>query len=868
MTTNYTSIQSNRSGQLVSLMAAPKFDISVETLQTPRPPGSAALPKSRGSRTLTSKRKFGSAHGDHVGLPTPLRPLATPLGGPSTSARQSSQNSTLVALVEGRGNARGSVGLATIDLRRPELILSQFSDSVTYVKTFTKLHIFSPVQVIMPNTAYETGTNMSKLISLITDQFPSTNIVTVKRKYFNAERGLETITRLCLSEYKIVEMEVIEKYYCLSAAAALIKYVEFIQNIVYSPRSLKIVFTGSEKSTMIDSATARNLELTHNIRNPNNTDDTLFGLINATKTGCGERLLRSEVLQPPFDVDTSNTRLDTVSELTQNEELFSRLEDILSRFLDLEHLIALCIQIPKSESVRLMEHKIIQVIYLKHTLELVQPLSEILDNATSPLLTTYRSCLDDPRLESMRRKIDDVVHPDSHFSRKTLDMRTQKCFAVKSGLNGMLDVARRTYTETVEDISEMIGQLADKYKLSLRTGFNVTRGFFVTLQLDKDSSALELPPVFEQVVRAKKNVTMTTADLRQMNDRINESLQDIYMLTGQVINGLLDVLREDIGCLYKLTEAIAMIDLLWSCAYFATVNPVTCVRPEFSDTTAIKQGVNPLVQALNAREHFVPNDVYLHEGCSFVVITGPNMSGKSVYLRQIALLQIMAQIGYFVPAQYACFRPADHLFSRIGSDDKIETNSSTFMLECQEMSFILQNVTSNSLVVIDELGRATSSEEGIGICYALCEKILMSGAFCIFATHFKELTALECYPNVENFHFEVQRVEQMGSTSHTKIVNTHSLVKGSTKEKHYGLDLAEASSLPPDIVDEARIVAGRLDTLWEEHESLRAHTLAERAVVKLATRLGQIARNTLLDEEALRAYLISIQRQQRSLQQS
>eukprot|EP00047_Mylnosiga_fluctuans_P020961 m.98550 g.98550 ORF g.98550 m.98550 type:complete len:485 (-) comp8696_c0_seq7:76-1530(-) len=418
---------------------------------------------------------------------------------------------------------------------------------------------------------------------------------------------------------------------------------------------------------------------------------------------------------------------------------------------------------------------------------------------------------------------------------------------------------------TVMIISDLVQQLADKYQLSLRSSFNITRGFFISMQLDKDNAGVELPPMFEQVTRTKRTLSMTTADLRQMNDRINESLQDIFLLAGQAINDLLASLREDIGYLYKFTEAIAMIDLLWNSAHATVVSLVDCVRPEFSDTTAIKQGVHPVLQALEHSAKIVPNDVYIHSGANCIIITGPNMSGKSVYLRQVAQLQIMAQVGFFVPAQYACFRIVDHIFSRMGSDDRIETNSSTFMLECQEMSFILQNITDRSLVIIDELGRGTSPDEGVGLSYAMCETILATKAFCLFATHFRELTTLDTYPNVENFHFQVQRtLEHDGGHEHYKLVHTHQLVKGPIKDRHYGLHLAAATSLAPDLIQEAQNIADKIEQYWEnQHSTSLQATAQERAVMKLATRLVQVAHNIRLDDDGLRAYLRNLQLQHR-----
>ncbi|KAI8513853.1 MutS protein msh4 [Branchiostoma belcheri] len=240
-------------------------------------------------------RSFGSTSSSHR---TPgSRRTPHSVTGASSATPGVPLTANIIALVEGRGLARGEIGMATIDLKRPELVISQFSDSQTYVKTMTKINILQPIEIIMPNTACENG-NMTKLFKLISDNFNNTNISTVQRKYFNETKGLQYVRQLCVPEFNSIEMEVASKYYSLACTAALLKYVEFIQNVVYAPNSLKILFRGSEQCTMIDASTARNLELLQNTRDPK-SQHTLFGAMNYTKTAAGARLTRANILQPP-----------------------------------------------------------------------------------------------------------------------------------------------------------------------------------------------------------------------------------------------------------------------------------------------------------------------------------------------------------------------------------------------------------------------------------------------------------------------------------------------------------------------------------------------------------------------------------------
>ncbi|MEQ2237840.1 MutS protein msh4 [Ilyodon furcidens] len=262
-----------------------------------------------------------------------------------------------------------------------------------------------------------------------------------------------------------------------------------------------------------------------------------------------------------------------------------------------------------------------------------------------------------------------------------------------------------------------------------------------------------------------------------------------------------------------------------------------------------------------ARQQPVSNNSYISEGSNFVIITGPNMSGKSTYLKQVALCQIMAQIGSFVPAEYASFRIADQIFTRIGVDDDFETNSSTFMLEMKEISYIVHNVSDRSLTIIDELGRGTSAEEGIGICHSVCEFLLGLKVFTLFATHFLELCQLESlYPNVENQHMEVQHTRSRDSGAE-QVVHTYLLSRGCSEERHYGLRAAEMTSLPPSIIQEAKSVASKVSQQLLAKHPTDPETQRQRAVYHLATRLLQTARNSRLDPESLRMYLKGLKKQ-------
>ncbi|KAM6960506.1 mutS protein homolog 4 [Aplochiton taeniatus] len=750
--------------------------------------------------------------------------------------------------------------MASINLKCPELILSQFADTGTYAKVITKLHILVPLEILMPDTASEKGKG-TKLFSLITDNFQGVSFTAIQRKYFNERKGLEYIQQLCAPEFNTVLMEVQNKYYCLAAAAALLKYFEFIQNSIYAAKSLKVSFRGSEQTAMIDSASASNLELVVNNRD-HRSAHTLLGVLNYTKTPGGGRRLRSNILEPLLDVDTINIRLDTIQELLQEEELFFGLKNAISHFLDIDQLLSVLVQIPKQETVKVAEAKITHVIQLKHTLELVPALREVLKNCNTALLKAYSNSLEDNRFDVILEQVKTVINDDTSYTKGSLNMRTQKCYAVRPNINEFLDIARRAYTEIVDDIAGLVEQVGERYGLPMRTSFSSARGFFIQMKLEgaafPDGT---LPAEFIKVTKQKNNYSFTTADLMKMNGRCDEALREIFHMSYVVVCQLLSTVHQHIHCLYKLSDAVSMLDMLLSLANACTISDY--VRPEFTDTLAIKQGRHPILERIAGQEP-VSNNSYISQGSNFVIITGPNMSGKSTYLKQVALCQIMAQIGSFVPAEYASFRVADQIFTRIGVDDDFETNSSTFMVEMKEVSYIIHNVSDRSLIIIDELGRGTSAEEGVGICHSICEFLLSLRAFTLFATHFLELCQLETlYPNVENQHMEVQHTRSGGdptSSSTEAVVYTYLLSQGSSEERSYGLRAAEMTAMPPAIIQEAKAIASRVSQqLMAKHRS-DPETQQQRAVYHLATRLLQTARNSRLDADSLRIYLKGLSR--------
>ena len=293
-----------------------------------------------------------------------------------------------------------------------------------------------------------------------------------------------------------------------------------------------------------------------------------------------------------------------------------------------------------------------------------------------------------------------------------------------------------------------------------------------------------------------------TLKLVKGNQRLMDSHHEVLQMSDQIIQGLIDRIREDVAPLFRISEAVAMLDMIAALAQLVTTQDYC--RPELTPTLAIKDGRHPIREKIHS-EKFIPNDVYATQQTRFQIITGCNMSGKSTYIRSIALMQIMAQIGSFVPASYASFPIVHQLFARISMDDSIEANVSTFAAEMRETAFILHNVDNRSLVIIDELGRGTSTRDGLAIAIAIAEALVESRALVWFATHFRDLARFMTERSgVVNLHLSVE------TSQADRMMMLYKISNGYSQEEHYGLALAKVINLPPRVIEVAEIVSAKL----------------------------------------------------------
>lgn len=579
---------------------------------------------------------------------------------------------------------------------------------------------------------------------------------------------------------------------------------------------------------MIDLPTIRSMELIQNIQN-SKSKHCLFGLMNETLTPMGARLLRSNILQPSTLESVLSLRYEAVEELATKEEMFFSLRQALKSFLDVDKLLTDLILQPVNPDIQHAEQSINNILILKTFVQAVGPLYESIISARSRLLVEIKEYCKPDRIRPTLALITSVINEDVTYQKTPLDLRNQRTYAVKSGLNGLLDVARITYREATEDVHQHVDDINARYDVKAELRFENARRYFLRVP-EIDFQSRPIPDILINRFRKKGFIECQTLDLVKLNQRIQDSHLEVILMSDKTVEELLQAVRTEVPSLYGVCESIAMLDMLAAFAKLTTLHDY--VKPELTRSLAMKAGRHPVYEKAHTTERFIPNDVYATEQTRFQIITGCNMSGKSTYLRMVALMCIMAQVGCFVPAEYASFPLIRQLFARVSVDDSVEPNVSTFAAEMRETAFILRNIDKHSLAIIDELGRGTSTRDGLAIALSIAEALVDSGAFVWFATHFRELAQImNDRLGVINMHLAVDM-------SHgNKMIMRYQLERGWVKEEHYGLALARVVDLPSKVLDVAERVSRTLEEqAAAKKQSSKARALARRRKLVLGLR--------------------------------
>ncbi|KAL8752734.1 MAG: hypothetical protein Q9199_005533 [Rusavskia elegans] len=751
-------------------------------------------------------------------------------GRPRTAASTlgSRDQQVICAISESRGISP-VVGLAFVNLSTTEAVLCQISDNQTFTRTIHKLVVYEPTELLFMTTAAQPK---SKLFNIVEYNIPNLRITIIDRKYWSETTGLEYIQHLAFKQdVEAIKVSVGGNFYATCCIAAVLKYIELALSFSFPFHSLRIKYETSEGSMMIDLSTISSMELIQNLQNPK-SKDCLFGLLNQTLTPMGSRLLKSLLLQPSTNAETLEKRFDALDELATREDIFFAVRQALRAFLDVDRVLTAITIIPTKPTIQYWEQSINNVIALKQYVNSIPAVFEALATVKSELLMHISELCAPERMADVQNLIDEAINEDITYQSQPLDLRNQRTYAIKAGHIGRkatFSILRLTYKEANADAYQLVTDLGQTHSIALEMKYDTARQYYIRIA----TSELEernLPDVFINSFRKKNFVECQTLDLLKLNQKIADSHHEVLQMSDASVQELIDRIREDIAPLFKTCEAIALLDMIASFAQLVTVQDYC--RPELTDTLAIKSGRHPIREKIHT-EKFVPNDAYATQQSRFQIITGCNMSGKSTYIRSLALMTAMAQIGCFVPAAYASFPIRHQMFARISTDDSIEANVSTFASEMRETAFILRNIDKRSMVIVDELGRGTSTRDGLTIAIAIAEALIESRALVWFATHFQELAhILSERSGVVNLHLAVDMSER-----NDKMTMLYKITNGWVQETHYGIAMAKVAGLPADVIQVAEEVSSTLARNTErQKKNSKTIALARRRKLILGLR--------------------------------
>ena len=396
--------------------------------------------------------------------------------------------------------------------------------------------------------------------------------------------------------------------------------------------------------------------------------------------------------------------------------------------------------------------------------------------------------------------------------------------------------------------------LAAAYDLNFELRFDIGRQYFLALPMS-ELEERQLPDVFVHPYRRKNLVECMTLDLMKLNQKITDSHHEVLQMSARVIQDLVDSIRAEVAPLFRISDSLALLDMLASFAHTAAVHDYC--RPELTSSLAIKSGRHPIVEIAH-RDRFIPNDVFANKMSRLQVITGCNMSGKSTYLRSIALITIMVQVGCFAPAEYASVPIRHQLLARLSLDDSSLADLSTFAEEMRGMAFVLQHIDDTTLVLVDELGRGTSSADGLAIAVAIAERLLDSQAFVFWVTHFQELAvALAERPGLKCLHLEVEVQEDV------RMSMLYRVAPGPNVHRDSGLLLAKAIGMPQQVIETATRVSNALQKERQQRTRLTHKTLGARRAKLVMSLKQQLedARDSNLEGRDLIQWLQQLQQE-------
>ena len=669
-------------------------------------------------------------------------------------------------------------GLSIADVTTGEYLVTEL-DSQT--KLMDELYKFMPSEIVCNEAFYMSGLDLDDLKNRL-----HMAIYSLEAWYFDDALCRETLQE----HFKVASLEGIglSDYECgMIASGALLKYLEETQKNSLSHMS-RLTRYATGNYMVLDSATRRNLELVETLREKQKRGSLLW-VLDKTKTAMGARTLRKYVEQPLIDKESIVKRLDAVAELKDNAICREEIREYLNPVYDLERLVGKITY--QSANPR-------DLIAFQSSLSMLPSVKCILKDMESDLLKEIYEELDP--LEELCDLVGRAIQEEPPLAMKEGGI-------IKDGYNEEVDRLRKAKSEGKNWLADLETKEREKTGIkNLRIRYNKVFGYY----LEVTNSFKDLVPDYytrkQTLANAERYII---PELKELEDTILGAEDKLCALEYELYCEVRNTIAAELTRIQRTAKAVAKLDVIASLALVAERN--NYVRPKINEKGVIdiRDGRHPVVEKMIPNDMFIANDTYLDDKKQRIsIITGPNMAGKSTYMRQAALIVLMAQLGSFVPASSANIGLVDRIFTRVGASDDLASGQSTFMVEMNEVANILRNATSKSLLILDEIGRGTSTFDGLSIAWAVVEYISNSkllGAKTLFATHYHELTELEGkISNVNNYCIAVK---EKGDD----IVFLRKIVKGGA-DKSYGIQVAKLAGVPDPVINRAKEIVEELVT--------------------------------------------------------
>ena len=705
-------------------------------------------------------------------------------------------------------------GIAICDLTTGDFKTAQIKEQNNFAILMDEISKYSPAEIVVNNMMYESLQEITKIrerfniyISKIEEENFEINEEEFKLKY-------EILNE---DEQKIEDIS--NNLFCIAATNGLMSYLVNTQknNLDYIN---KITIYNTTHYMNLDINARRNLEITEKLRDKSKKG-TLLWVLDKTATSMGGRLLRRLLNDPLIDVCKINQRLEAVKELKEDIILRGDITDSLKKVYDIERLAG---------KISYGSANARELISLKNSAKQLPSIKQNLENAKSPMLKQLYENLD--TLEDIYNIIEEAIIEDPPITVKEGGI-------IKLGYNEEIDYLKKATTEGKNWVLEIENKEREATGIKgLKVGFNKVFGYFIEVT----KSNLSLVP--ERFIRKQTLANCEryiTEELKKVENEILGAEEKVINLEYNAFCEIRDKIKTQVSRVQKSANIIATLDFLTSLATVA--DDMNYVMPivDNSGDIDIKDGRHPVIEKILPSGSFVENDTYLDKSDNrLAIITGPNMAGKSTYMRQVALITLMAQVGSFVPASYAKIGVVDKIFTRVGASDDLSMGQSTFMVEMMEVADILKEATSNSLVILDEIGRGTSTYDGLSIAWAVAEYISdkeKCGAKTLFATHYHELTSLEeKLEGVKNYSIAVKEKGE-------DVIFLRKIVSGGTDES-YGIHVAKLAGVPQVVTKRANEILKSLErksVLREKSQEKENKKVAEGQLDLYNYKLAEIA---------------------------